>query len=194
MWISDFRENNGFQAFKAASYGIQKLIYKNFNNINDSNIMSNKKFGIVSSELILFENKNYLLLFTSLMQGMSSYKKIIGTKFLDYNSNKSFQIIKSCGSINKELNIRLKSNKVEYSMPLDLFIFEITPIKEKITDSLLTLFVTNNELIYKLTNQKNTDFLDLITTGLKKDKISNLNKLDITGSKIIKQIDFNLDN
>ena len=79
-------------------------------------------------------------------------------------------------------------------MPLDLFIFEITPIKEKITDSLLTLFVTNNELIYKLTNQKNTDFLDLITTGLKKDKISNLNKLDITGSKIIKQIDFNLDN
>ena len=194
MWISDFKEDNGFQAFKAASYGIQRLIYKNFNNKNDPQLMSNKKFGIVSSEIIIFENKPYLLLFTSLMQGLSNYKRITGTKFLDYNSNKSFQIIRSCGYLNKELTVELKNKKLEYSMPLDLFIFELQEIKEKTMEPILTQMVSNNDLIYNLTNKKNSDFLDLISNGLKKDKISNINKLDAIGNKIIKQLDFNLDN
>lgn len=178
MWISNLQEKDLFYALKAASFGIQKLIEQNFKHFNQEDITSDKKIGIISTEIICIKDKKYVLIFSSLFQeALDDPLRLVGINFHDYNEQKNYIITRYEGYLNKEISIINDKKKIDYSMPLDLVCFEVRESSE-VSPTLFNYLINNNKIIKKLTEHQFSNYLELIYYGLNNDKINNKNTLN----------------
>lgn len=188
MRLIDFKKDNGFQAFRAASYGIQQIIEKNFGSVSEPELISIKKFGIVSTEFINFKDKKILLVFSSLLSGANYFDAYVGEAIQDYNNEQKVYIVNSLkGFLRKEISVSVKEKSIKYKMPLEILILEVSETK-KAGKTLINKLLEDSQLFRRLTNNKFKDFLQLIRHDLNENNIECVNQLDEDSVEIIKKL------